>query len=344
MSVAGLILSNLHDGELPDLTVKRTMGAVPFGGRYRLLDFPLSAMVNAGFSQIYVVAHHNYRSLMEHIGSGKDWDMARHKGGIHILPPYSAAYANPKESYDSRMESLVSVRGVVERIEEDFVLCCDCDAIGTPDFTALIAAHKASGRRMTVCKQSDDRQGILHIWIASTQYLRELLEDAQSKRYTAFYEELIAREMKKGYVGEYVFPESFYPIRSLAQYYRLHMLLAADPEVRRGLLESESCPIFTKVQNSPPVKYGKAARVERSLIADGCVIEGTVVNSVLFRGVHVGAGCHVENSVVLEHCSISGHARLHCTVLDKNVVLNGSVMLSGHPVIPFFVEEGRVID
>ena len=344
MSVAGLILSNLHDGELPDLTIKRTMGAVPFGGRYRLLDFPLSAMVNAGLSQVYVVAHHNYRSLMEHIGSGKDWDMARHKGGIHIIPPYSAAYANPAESYDSRMESLVSIRGLIERIEEDHVLCCDCDAIGTPDFTALIQAHKASGRRMTLCTQEQDRGGRLHIWIASTQYLRDLLRDAEAKHYKSFYEELMAREMQRGNVGDYVFPERFYRIRSLEEYYHLHMLLAREDDVRKSLLESEECPIFTKIQNSPPVKYGKQASVRSSLIADGCVIEGTVVNSVLFRGVHVGAGCVVENSVVLEHCSLSGNARLNCSVLDKNVVLGGNVSLSGHPSLPFFVEEGKVIN
>ena len=343
MSVAGLILSNLHDGELPMLTAKRTMGAVPFGGRFRLLDFPLSAMVNAGISEIFVVAHHNYRSLMEHIGSGKDWDMARHQGGIHILPPYSAAYANPEESYNSRLQSLVSVCGVIDRIAEEHVLCCDCDAIGTPDIGALIAAHKKSGLPMTVCEEEGGFFGSLHVWIAKTSFLRELLREAQRKRYRYFYDELIREQMRAGKVGTYRFAERFYRIHSLADYYRLHMLLVSNEDVRRTLLECEDRPLMTKIRNSPPVKYGTYARVEGALIADGCVIEGTVRNSVLFRGVHVGEGCVVEDSVILEHGSLTGRVSLHAAVLDKHVVLGGGVSLSGHATLPFFVEEGRVI-
>lgn len=346
MSVAGLILSNLHDAKLPALTAKRTMGAVPFGGRYRLIDFPLSAMVAAELSQIFVIAHHNYQSLMEHIGSGKDWDMARHKGGIHIVPPFSAAYANPVESYDSRIASLVSIRGLVDRIEEEYVLCCDCDAIGVPDFSAFIAAHKESGFAMTVgCekKESPYAFGDLHIWIARTDFLREVLREAQERHFESFYIDVVRRQAGKGNVNTYAFEENFYRLHSLSEYYRLHMLLVKDGEVRRDLLESTKRPIFTKIQNSPPAKYGKEANVLRSLIADGCVIEGTVKNSVLSRGVHVGRDCVVENAVILERCRLSDKAHVSGVILDKGVMLGGNTHLSGHPALPFFVEEGKVI-
>jgi len=146
MSVAGLILSNLHDTELSPLTGKRTTGAVPFGGRYRLIDFPLSAMVGTGITRIYVVAHHNYQSLMEHIGSGKDWDLARHNGGIHILPPYNAAYANPAESYESRMRTLVSVRGMVERMEGN-----TCFAVIATRSECRIFPHSYRRTKKAVC-------------------------------------------------------------------------------------------------------------------------------------------------------------------------------------------------
>lgn len=342
MSVAGFILSNLHDKELPDLTKKRTMGAVPFGGRYRLVDFPLSAMVNAGLSRIYVVAHHNYQSLMEHIGSGKDWDMARHNGGIHILPPYSAAYANPLENYTSRLQSLISVRGVVERIEEEHVLCCECDVLGSYDFSDLIRAHKSSGLPMTLAVGEEEREKI-HIWIASTSFLREALREAQALGYTSFYEDVVRRALAKGQVGSYRFTQRLYRLGSLPAYYRLHMQLACSKEMREDLLECGARPLLTKTQNSPPVKYGKGARVSSSLIADGCVIEGTVINSVLSRGVRVGPNCVVENSVIMERCHLSGHARLNVAVLDKNVSLGGNAALCGHPTLPFFVEEGRVL-
>lgn len=346
MSVAGLILSNLHDAELPALTAKRTMGAVPFGGRYRLVDFPLSAMVHAGISQIFVIAHHNYQSLMEHIGSGKDWDMARHKGGIHIVPPYSAAYAREKESYDSRMESLVSIRGLVDRIEEEYVLCCDCDAVGVPDFDAFIAAHKRSGLPMTVGAEQGESPAIfghLHVWIARTDFLREILREADERQYSSFYLDVVRRQAGRGNVGSFTFPQRFYRIRSVAEYYRLHMLLARDGEVRRELLESDTRPIFTKIQNSPPARYTRSAQICSSLIADGCVIEGKVVNSVLFRGVHVGRDCVVENAVVLERCRLTDRAHISGTVLDKNVVIGGNARLCGHPSLPFFVEEGKII-
>ncbi len=346
MSVAGLILSNLHDGEIPLLTARRTMGAVPFGGRYRLVDFPLSAMVNAGLSQIYVIAHHNYQSLMEHIGSGKDWDMARHAGGIHIVPPYSAAFANPKECYDSRMQSLISIRGLLERIEEEHVLCCDCDAVGVPDFAAFIDAHRKSGLPMTI--GTEEREGVaawgsLHIWIAKTAFLREVLRTAEQQHYTSFYTDVIRREAARGNVGTYAFASRFYRIHSLSEYFRLHMLLAGEAGVREELLESPEHPICTKEQNAPPTKYGKGARVENSLIADGCVIEGTVRNSVLFRGVRVGAGCVLENAVVMEGCHLLDAAHVSGAVLDKNVTVGGNARLAGHPALPFFIDEGRVI-
>lgn len=347
MSVAGLIFSNLHDADLAPMTAKRTTGAVPFGGRYRLIDFPLSSMVGAGISRIYVVAHHNYQSLMEHIGSGKDWDLARHNGGIHILPPYNAAYANPDENYNSRMQSLLSIRGMIERVEEEHVLCCDCDAVGSPDLSAFIAAHKESGLAMTmgcVSGESMTEFGSLHVWIAKTDFLRDILRHAEDAGYHSFYRDVVRREAARGNVGSYRFSERFFKIRSLSEYYRLHMLLAGDSTVRRDLWEGEHYPLLTKAQNLPPVKYGKNAKVERSLIADGCVIEGRVINSVLFRGVHVGADCVVENAVISERCVLSGHAHVSGAILDKNVILGGNVRLSGHPSLPFFVEEGRVIN
>ena len=346
MSVAGIILSNLHDAELPALTGKRTMGAVPFGGQYRLIDFPLSAMVNAGLTNVHIVAHHNYHSLMEHIGVGKDWDLARRTGGIRILPPYSTAYANPVENYDSRMQTLVSVRGLIDRLQENDVICCDCDTVGNPDLSALIAAHRASGAPMTVGVEhagNPEDGPTLNIWIAKTAFLRDVLREAETRRYTSFQNDVIARESAKGNVIPFRFTERFFRLRSLSEYYRLHMLLASDACLRADLFENPMHPIYTKAQNLAPVKYGNGARVERSLIADGCVVEGTVINSVLFCGVHVGRGAVIENSVVMEDCVLAGRAHIGGAILDKCVSIGEGVTLHGHPRLPFFVEAGQEI-
>ncbi len=346
MNVTGIIFSNLHDGELPMLTGKRTMGAVPFGGRYRLVDFPLSAMVNAGLTDVRIIAHHNYQSLMEHIGAGKDWDLARRIGGIRIVPPYSAAYASPAECYDTRMQSLISIRGLVDRIETTDVLCADCDVVGTPDFKALIEAHRKSGAGLTVGAEhvgAPDAESSLHIWIAKTEFLREVLREAEERRYTSFTTDIIRRQTEKGRVNVYRFSNRFYRIGSFVEYYALHMLLVSDDGVRTELLENPLAPVFTATKNAPPVKYGNNAFVRNSLIADGCVINGEVKNSVIFGGVAVGEGCVVEKAIVMEGCLLTGNTGISCGVLDKNACLAKGAMLHGHATLPIFVEEGRKI-
>jgi glucose-1-phosphate adenylyltransferase len=121
------------------------------------------------------------------------------------------------------------------------------------------------------------------------------------------------------------------------------MLIAGNAAVREELLENRERPLFTKVRSLPPVRYGAGAEVESSLIADGCVVEGTVKNSVLFCGVHIGKGAIVENSIIMENCHLAERARIGSTILDKNVSLGTGVTLHGHPQLPFFVEEGKII-
>lgn len=342
--VTGIILSNLHDGDVPMLTRKRTMGAVPFGGYYRMVDFPLSAMVNAGLTEIFIIAHHNYHSLMEHIGSGKDWDLARHRGGIRILPPYNAAYANPKESYHSRLQSLLSIKGLLDRVRTEHILCADCDTVSNPDFGKLIAAHEKSGAPMTLGVEENAVAGDndLHIWIARTAFLREILREAELKKYTSFTTDVIRRQILQGTVSVYHFGERFYRIRSLDDYFRLHIRLATDRKMREELLGDSNRPVMTKVRAAPPVRYGENALVSNALIAEGCVIDGCVRNSVIFGHVRIGGGCLVENSVVLEGCRLEAGAKIGFSVLDKNVFLAGAT-LHGHSSLPFFVEEGKII-
>ncbi len=346
MNVTGIIFSNLHDAELPMLTGKRTMGAVPFGGRYRLIDFPLSAMVNAGITDIRVIAHHNYQSLMEHIGAGKDWDLARRIGGIRIVPPYSAAYASPVECYDTRMQSLVSIRGLIDRIDTADVLLADCDTVGTPDLRALIEAHRKSGAGLTV-GAANALEGkaapSLHIWCAKTEFLRELLREAQEKHFTSFTEDVVNRQSRKGRVNTFCFENRFFCVGSFVEYYALHMLLVHDDGVRCELLENPCLPLFTATKSAPPVKYGSNAYIKSSLIADGCVIDGEVRGSVLFGGAEIGEGCVVENAIVMEGCLLTGGSAISCGVLDKNVCLLRGAALHGHATLPIFVEEGRKI-
>ncbi|MGB4465700.1 MAG: sugar phosphate nucleotidyltransferase, partial [Eubacteriales bacterium] len=151
MSVAGIIFSNIHDSNISDLTRLRTMASVPFGCRYRLIDFTLSNMVNSGITNVYVITHYNYHSLMDHIGSGKDWDLARARGGITILPPFISAFANNVNVlYKTRLEALKSINHAISNIKDDYVVLSDCDVICNIDLNEIISDHIKSGADMTI--------------------------------------------------------------------------------------------------------------------------------------------------------------------------------------------------
>lgn len=334
LNVLGLILCNLHDGALPQLTATRTAGAVPFGGRYRMIDFPLSALVHAGAARVDVIAHRNYGSLIAHIGSGKEWDMARHEGGIRILPPYSACDLSGKEQYRNRTETLRSARVYLENAGEETVICCECEGAFATDLSALAAAHRASGAALTLCAD----HGML--FAADRGALCSLIERAEAD---GSFEEQLQKGRSDGTVNVYAPDERFFAVRSFAEYYTLHMMLAHDRAVFAQIFGVRERPILTKEMDSVPTRYGAAAHVSGSLIADGCVIEGRVIGSVVARGVHVERGCEVRDAVLLDACRLRAGARVSCGVVGKNAVLGEKTTLCGHPAMPFFVEEGRVL-
>ena len=150
-TVAGLIFSNIHDSAIPELTTMRTMASIPFGCRYRLIDFPLSNMVNSGITKMGIITHNNYQSLMDHIGTGKDWDLARRSGGIKILPPFITAYENAgAKLYSTRLEALMGVTNFISRCNEDYIVLSDCDGICNIDLGEVIDAHIANNADMTI--------------------------------------------------------------------------------------------------------------------------------------------------------------------------------------------------
>ena len=152
-TVAGLVFSNIHDRNVPELTQKRTMASVPFGGRYRLVDFTLSNMVNADIYKVGIITHYNYQSLVDHLEAGKDWDLARRSGGLKILPPYITAYDNTTMStqpYSSRLEALMGAYNFVSKSKEEYIVLCDSDVVCNFDLKDMIKSHKKSGADITI--------------------------------------------------------------------------------------------------------------------------------------------------------------------------------------------------
>ena len=377
MSVQGIIFSNLHDKNIPELTLRRTMASVPYAGRYRLIDFALSNMVNSGITSVSVITHYNYQSLMDHIGAGKDWDLARRSGGIKILPPYMTAYANQSNAlYNSRMEALKSVNYSVSRFTSVYVVLSDCDVICNVDLNDMINDHIENNADITIAvkrvllnKDSASRNVIidadpegrivdinpyptnvtgyrdidLNILVINRDYLQSIVVDAIAHGYTSFNRDVIARNTARRNFRIYKYDGYFANIGSLADYYSHSMELLGTPENRDEIFGIKTRPIYTKVRNSAPTRYAESSVVKNSLVADGCIIDGTVENSIIFRGVKISRGATVKNSILFQDTVIGENVFLNCVITDKNVVIRDGRILSGHETLPFFVEKNRLV-
>ena len=374
INAAGIIFSSLNDNTLSRLTSDRTVAAIPFACRYRLVDFCLSNMVNANISNINIVANYNYRSLTEHIGSGKDWDLARRSGGVHIISPYQTAHSSAAKMFSTHMEALISMKEYIDEFDEDYVILMDSDNVLNIDLTDVIKAHELTGAKITLVtretapdytskhprmmlssvagKVTDITMSSVYternpelslgIFVMSTVYLRKLIEEAQGYN-THSLTNLMLKNFKTQNYRTYKYNGFVASVSSFLDYYKYSIMLAKDEDSRFSLLYKKEAPIFTRVHNSAPVVYKTGAKVESSMIADECVIEGTVINSVLFRGVHVAKGAVVENSVLFGGTYVGKNSKLNCIVTDKDVHVSDNVQLSGNENMPFYVQKSRKV-
>ncbi len=374
ISAAGIIFSSLNDNTLSRLTSDRTVAAIPFGCRYRLVDFCLSSMVNANISNINIVANYNYRSLTEHIGSGKDWDMARRDGGIHIISPYQTAHSASAKLFSTHMEALISMKDYIDDFDEDYVVLMDSDNVLNIDLTDVIRAHELTGAKITLVTHNvapdyssknprmmlstvagkvtditmsdvyteSNPELSLGIFVMSTVYLKKIIDEALGYNNHSLTKLMLQNYKSQNY-RTYKYNGFVASVSSFLDYYKYSVLLAKNDEARASLLEKIESPVFTRVHNSAPVVYKTGAKVESSMIADECVIEGTVINSVLFRGVHVEKGAVVKDSVLFRGTYVGKNATVNCIVTDKDVHISDNVTLSGNENMPFYVQKNRKV-
>ena len=374
MTAAGLIFANIHDQSIPELTRVRSMASVPFGCRYRLIDFTLSNMVNSGINRIGLITHHNYQSLLDHIGTGKDWDLARRSGGIKLIPPYITAYDQGTriKSPSHRLEALFGAKDFIARCNEDYFVLSDCDIICNIDLSEVIEAHAASKADITfVTKRMDaaamhlaeqvsiitadedgkvtdftraqPTEGVVNLYtnimVVSREYLLTILANAAAHGHRSFFADVIVPSLGTANFRAYEYDGWYAYIGSLEGYFASSMDMLTQ-EAREGLFGVKNRPVLTKVRNSAPTKYKEGADVKNSFIADGCVIEGTVENSILFRGVKVGKGTVVKNSILMQDTYTGSDVTLNCVITDKDVTIRDGRHLSGHETMPFYVGKG----
>ena len=369
MKAVGIIFSNIHDNNVPELAGIRTLGSIPFGGRYRLIDFPLSNMVNSGIYTVGIITKNNYQSLMDHVGSGKDWDLARKDGGVIFLPPFGDTSSS--SLYTSRLEALKGITSFLFRADEEYVVMTDCDAISRINYNEVIEYHirnhaditlvykklnkkdypveattfeLADGRIVDVNYkteiQDETANVFTNVFIMKKSLLQNIVIDSISHNKRHFLGDVIAANLKRFKVMGYEHTGFYAGITSLQAYYDSNMSMLNN-EVRNEIFGDRS--VFTKIRDSAPTKYGNSAIVKNSMIADGCIIEGEVENSILFRNVKVARGAVVKNSIVMQNTVLSENSTLNCIIADKNVVIRDKKLLSGSENHPFYVGKGIMI-
>lgn len=368
-NVLGLIFASMHDSYVSELTKQRTMGSIPFGGRYRLIDFPLSNMVNSSVAEVGVITKSNYGSLLDHLGSGREWDLARKKGGLHLLPPYSQTGG----IYKGRLDALSNIWSFVEHSSAKYVILANCDVVTTIDFTPVLKQHKETEADITLIysksyydseKSScatilefdpDNRlKGVLvdpqvsgecnqwlEMMIVSKDFLKKIVFDASSRNQYSFTREILQGKNDEYKIMGYEHNDLFVRIDSIQNYYLANMALLDTS--KRDQLFKKGMPVFTKVGDNGPAKYGLESKIKNSLIADGCIIEGTVENCILFRGVKIGKGTVVKDSVILQGTKIGNNCSISSVITDKNVEISDEKVLTGSETYPLYIgKNGRI--
>ena len=366
-NVLGLIFSNTFDHYLNELTAMRSMGSVPYGGRYRLIDFQLSAMVNTGIGKVGIVTKSNYQSLMDHVGHGRAWDLSRKNGGLYILPPFNTTTAGG--IYSGRIEAISNVMDFIETNDEEYVLMTDCNVLYNFDFSEMFRQHEKTGADITIAyvsgetpkiselaefelgengkitgiarnKGSENSNYSINVFLMRKALLERLINEANSLGYRSFTEDILKRNIERLKIFGYEATGFVKVLDGMQSYFEANMALL-DSKNRKELCLSQ--PVYTKVKDDVPAIYGLNSKVSNSLVADGCVIEGEVINSVLFRGVHIGKGTVVKDCVLMQNDYIGDNVSLNCVTADKDVVIKPGKVLSGDKNFPVHIGKGIVI-
>lgn len=366
----GILFAYRSDANLGELTRPRNTCSLAYGSRYRLIDFMLSSYVNAGITDVGVIVHESYQSLLDHLGSGKDWDLSRKHGGLRILPPFGYGEQGHGE-YRGNMEALAGVSGYLNNIRQDYVIMGWGDVAVNLDVDAVYEQHIASGADITVVctptlkgaprfseyvevsaegritdlsihpTAADKALESLEVYVISKQLLLDMVDYCAAHDIHSFSRGVLQPRLKSLKMMPYVHQGYVGRFQSVSDYFQRSMDLM-DPAVRADLFNPNR-PIRTKDMSNPSTYYGPDAIAKCSLVADGCFIEGEVENSILARGVTVEKGAKVANSVLMQGTVVKAGASLSYVIADKNVRINEDRMLMGHSTYPLAISKGSIV-
>lgn len=371
----GIIFPNSYDSLVPDLVSERLMASIPFASRYRMCDFMISSMVHCGIDNISILVRKNYHSLLDHLGNGREWDLARKNGGLNIVPPFAQKQI---KVFSGRIEALESIRGYLMKQTEKYVILSDANMAVNFDFNTLLDAHIKSGADVTMVyrkqeipqslirqstagmdlyyaldingdrvskiyinpKESGEMNFSLNIYVVERELLMRMVDEAYLHGDVYFVRDILEKKIDQMDVRGFCYDGYVAHIHDMNSYFEENMRLLKEENLMALFSGNQ---IYTKIRDDNPTRYINGAKAKNVMVADGCVIEGEVENSVLFRGVKIGKGAKVKNCVLMQDTVIEDNAIVEYVITDKNVTISEGKSLTGNDSFQVYVAKGQVV-
>ncbi len=345
-----MLLAGGQGSRLYDLTRKIAKPAVSFGGKYKIIDFPLSNCINSGIDTVGVLTQYQPFALNEYVSNGQPWDLDRIRGGLYVLPPYQGN--KHSDWYKGTANAIYQNINFIKQYDPDYVLILSGDHIYRMDYKKMLDQHKATGAACTVatitvpmeeasrfgiCNTNPDgsiyefeekpkapknNQASMGIYIFSTKTLIEYLENDEEDENSSndFGKNIIPNLLGNGEkLYSYRFEGYWKDVGTISSLWEANMDLIGDNPVIS--LADQDFRIYSKNTARSPQYVGKGAVVDNSLISEGCRIYGTVINSVISGGVIVEEGAIVKDSVVMEDVVVKKDARVYTAIVDSDTVV-----------------------
>lgn len=366
----GLIFAYYTDARLRELVSMRTAASLPFCGRYRVIDFSLSAMRNAGIVDVGVIMQRDYQSLLDHLGGGKAWDMARRTGGLRMLPPFGLPEYH-RGNYAGTMEALIAVSSYIKDVNAKYFVLMLGDMCANIDLTEPMEQHRKSGASITaICTDRADAEGFrmtyltdengkarqilvdavnekegvlsLEAYIINKETLLELMETSRKQSLHRFHKDTLDTWLKEGgKMDIYVHHGYTALIRSVDSYYKANMDMLNN-DIRHELFPADR-PVFTKAREEVSTYYGVGSYSRNSLVADNCIIDGSIENCIVFSGARIAAGAKLKNCIVMNDCIVEAGCSLDHCIIDKDCSFSAGTVLNGNERLPLIVPKGSNI-
>ena len=371
----GIIFPNSYDSLVPDLVSERLMASIPFASRYRMCDFMISSMVHCGIDNISILVRKNYHSLLDHLGNGREWDLARKNGGLNIVPPFAQKQI---KVFSGRIEALESIRGYLMKQTEKYVILSDANIAVNFDFNALLDEHIKSGADVTMVyrkqeipqslirqstagmdlyyalgingervskiyinpKESGEMNFSLNIYVIDRELLIRMVDEAYLHGDVYFVRDILEKKIDQLDVRGFCYDGYVAHIHDMNSYFEENMRLLKEENINALFSGNQ---IYTKIRDDNPTRYINGAKAKNVMVADGCVIEGEVENSVLFRGVKIGKGAKVKNCVLMQDTVIEDNVSVEYVITDKNVTISEGKSLTGNDTFQVYVAKGQVV-